>query len=149
MEIKCCSLYVLSQQSAFLEQKPWLTECVEAKGCEIVYYPKFYCELNFIEMVWGWMKSYHRRTSTYNFKDFQAALPRTIEELLPIAFVRKAQRHCFRYMSGYRLDFTGQLLEYSVMKYKSHRSIPPDSMLEVRKQFKESEDKAMKKMRKL
>jgi hypothetical protein len=29
---RCCAVYVLSQQPDFLEQKEWLTECIEKHG---------------------------------------------------------------------------------------------------------------------
>ena len=45
----------------FLAQKSWLSETIEKyPGCFLFFYPKYHCELNFIEMVWGWIKSYHR-----------------------------------------------------------------------------------------
>ena len=61
---RCCAQYVLSQQPDFLEQKEWLTEVVEAAGFHVIFFPKYHCELNFIEMIWGWIKSYHRRNCT-------------------------------------------------------------------------------------
>jgi hypothetical protein len=30
-----------------------LQEIIEAKGHKVVFYPKFHCELNYIEMYWG------------------------------------------------------------------------------------------------
>ena len=64
----CCASYVLSQEPDFQEQKEWLTEVVNAEGFDIVFFPKYHCELNYIEMIWGWVKSYHRRTCTYNYE---------------------------------------------------------------------------------
>ena len=40
--------------------------------------PKYHCELNYIEMIWGWAKSHHRRTCTYNYKDLKARLPENL-----------------------------------------------------------------------
>ena len=75
-------------------------------------------------MIWSWIKSYLRRYCTYKFKDLEAKLPDVIENKLPIEFVRRAQQHCLRYMSAYRLGLTGAALEYTVRIYKCHRSIP-------------------------
>ena len=49
---KCCLTYVLSNEPDFKGQKEWLTEVVENSNCRIIFYPKYHCELNFIEMVW-------------------------------------------------------------------------------------------------
>ena len=86
---------------------------------------KFHCELNFIEMVWGWTKSHHRTHCTYTYKDLKTGLPITLDEKLPIAYVRRAFDHCLRFMNGYRLGLTGAVLEYAVKKYKSHRRLSP------------------------
>ena len=122
----CCMFGVLSNEPDFKEQKSWLSETVEFyPGCNIFFFTKFHCELNFIEMVWGWTKSHHRTHCTYNYKDLKAGLPITLEEKLPIAFVRRAFDHCLRFMNGYRDGLTGAVLEYAVKKYKSHRRLSP------------------------
>jgi len=78
---------------------------------------------------------YHRRTCTYNYSDLQNRLPDTLENVLPISFVRKAIRRCFRFISGYRLNLTGPLLEF-VVKFKSHRAIPSDMKQVIAEDFK-------------
>jgi hypothetical protein len=120
----CCASYVLSQEPDFLEQKEWLTEVLVAAGFDIIYFPKYHCELNFIEMVRGWVTSYHRRTCTYNYADLKKRLPDTFLTEMPLAFVRRAFRYCFRFMDGYRQGFDGPLLDFSMKKYSSHRTIP-------------------------
>ena len=101
-----------------------MTEVVEAAGFETIFYPKYHPELNFIEMVWGWIKAYHRRTCTYNYNDLKNNLPDTLENKLPLAFVRRASNHCERFMSGYKIDIEGPLLDYAMKKYKGHRRFP-------------------------
>ena len=49
---------------------------------EIIFYPKYHCELNYIEMIWGWVKKNRRRTCTYNYKDLKDKLPKTFDNLL-------------------------------------------------------------------
>ena len=46
----CCAVCVLSLQPDFLAQKPLIKEIVENWGHKVIFYPKFHCELNFIEM---------------------------------------------------------------------------------------------------
>ena len=138
---RCCAQYVLSQQPDFLEQKEWLTEVVEAAGFNVIFFPKYHCELNFIEMIWGWIKSYHRRNCPYNYKDLKTTLPDTVENKLPLSFVRKCSRRCERYMTGYQAGLEGPLLDYAMKKYKGHRNIPSESKEEIKQQFQEKLDK--------
>ena len=111
---KCCLTCVLSTEPDSAGQKEWLTEVVEKKNCRIIFYPKYHCELNFIEMVWGWLKSHHRRSCTYTFKHLEENLPLSLENILPLSFVRRASQHCFRFMQGYRHFLSGSILEYAV-----------------------------------
>ena len=75
----CCASYVLSKEEDFLEQEEWLAEVVKRAGFNIIFYPKYHCELNYIKMVWGWTKSYHGRFCTYNYKDLKSELPTTCQ----------------------------------------------------------------------
>ena len=119
---KCCATYVASKEPDFLAQKSYLAETVENEGFNIMFYPKYNCELNYIELVWGWIQRYHRDTCTYNFRDLERELPRTVEEIIRLRFVRKAARRVLRYAEGYRLKKIGPDLEAYVTKnYKAHR----------------------------
>ena len=136
----CCMYYVLSQEPDFLEQKPWLHETVEKQaGFHFMLYPKYHCELNYIEMVWGYIKAYHRRHCTYSFKDLDGAdgLVKTLNERIPISFVRRASNHCLRYMSFYRAGLHGPELEFAVRKYRSHRAINPEQKAMIKLSFEE------------
>ena len=136
LSVKCCASYVLSNEPDLLSQEEWLTEVVHDAGFSILFYPKYHCELNFIEMIWGWTKSHHRRTCTYNYKDLKDRLPRTFLELLPLAFVRRTLQHCLRFMSGYRQSLEGPLLDYAMKKYTSHRVVPEGITDELTKEYR-------------
>lgn len=132
---KCCASYVLANEPDFLAQEEWLTQVVHEAGFKIIFYPKYHCELNYIEMIWGWVKNYHRRTCTYNYKDLKDRLPKTFDNLLPLAFVRKVFQHCLRFMSGYRQNLEGPLLDYAMTKYTSHRTVPLGVAEEIAKEY--------------
>ena len=108
--------YAASKEPDFLAQKSYLAEALENEGFNIIFYPKYRCELNYIELVWGWIKRYHRDTCTYNFRDLERDLPRTVEEIIPLRFVKKAARRVLRYAEGYRLKKIGPDLEAYVTK---------------------------------
>ena len=107
------------------------------KTCRIIFYPKYHCELNFIEMVWGWLKSHHRRSCTYTFKYLEENLPLSLENTLPLSFVRRTSQHCFRFMQGYRHGLSGSILEYAVKRYTSHRAIPVHVFITIENDYEE------------
>ncbi len=47
---KCCACHILAAQEDFLNQKPILQEVIESLGHKVIFYPKFHCEFNYIEM---------------------------------------------------------------------------------------------------
>ena len=49
----CCCRHLLYTQRDFALQKSLLQEHVESRGHLCDYYPKYHCELNFIEQYWG------------------------------------------------------------------------------------------------
>ena len=48
----CCARSVLAAEQDFKEQKGRLQEELEFCGQLVIFYPKFHCELNFIERYW-------------------------------------------------------------------------------------------------
>ena len=54
----CCLTKLLSQQADFKEQLNMLEEVIEKAGHICLFLPKFHCELNPIEMLWGYVKRY-------------------------------------------------------------------------------------------
>jgi len=49
----CCCRRLLFSQPDFTNQKSQLQELVESRGHVCDFYPKYHCELNFIEQYWG------------------------------------------------------------------------------------------------
>lgn len=49
----CCCWRILFLQPNFVSQKPQLQELIESCGHLCDFYPKYHCELNFIEQYWG------------------------------------------------------------------------------------------------
>ena len=64
---QCCARHCISVEPDFLAQKEWLREIIEDAGHKILFLPKYHCELNYIENVWGYMKAALRKTCDYNF----------------------------------------------------------------------------------
>ena len=56
----CCCRHLLFSQPDFISQKPMLQEHIESRGHLCDFYPKYHCELNFIEQYWGAAKLHFR-----------------------------------------------------------------------------------------
>jgi hypothetical protein len=52
----CCMNRVLSLQDDFRTEKPQLQSIIEKAGHICLFLPRFHCELNAIEMLWGYVK---------------------------------------------------------------------------------------------
>jgi len=53
-----CTCQVISLKSDFFIQKEVIEELIEKADYKYIFYPKFYCELNFIERYWRAYKRY-------------------------------------------------------------------------------------------
>lgn len=71
----------------------------------------------------GYVKAYHRKNCNYNYNQLDQNFPLTLTQKIPLDFIKKSYRYCFRFMSGYRIGLTGRLLNYGVKKYKYHKMI--------------------------
>ena len=60
LEGRCCARALMAAQKDFREQKGRLEEELNAVNHLTIFYPKFHCELNFIERFWCSPKWYAR-----------------------------------------------------------------------------------------
>ena len=121
----CCMGRIISLQPDFKEQKSQLEELIVSRGHVCLFFPKFHCELNFIELFWAQVKYLIREKCEYNLASLLTAIPETMDALsrdLPLP--QRLQRHTFRYVDAYSKGMTGRLAIYVVKKYRGHRTIP-------------------------
>ena len=55
-DVWCCMNQVLASQGDFLSEKPLIQSIIEDAGHVCLFLPRFHCELNPIEMLWGYGK---------------------------------------------------------------------------------------------
>src|SRR2546429_9048311 len=122
-QINCCACRLMSLELDFLNQKGAIAETIEKAGHKCIFYPKFHCELNFIERYWGAAKKYARENCNYSWSSLQHVVPAALESVDTV-MIRKFARKAWRYMDLYKNGITGKLAEYAAKKYKYHRCIP-------------------------
>jgi len=57
---RCCCRRMLYNEPDFVNVKSLLEIACEARGFRAIFFPKFHCELNFIEQCWGYSKRVYR-----------------------------------------------------------------------------------------
>ncbi|RIA80370.1 hypothetical protein C1645_838829 [Glomus cerebriforme] len=118
-----CQLY-------FLAQKSELETVIEKAGHRCIFYPKFHCELNFIEMYWGAAKRYMCEYCDYTWNGLQKTVPEALNSISLIKIRWFAQKS-WRYMDIYRKGVTGKLAIFAEKKYKSHRRVSDDILNQI------------------
>lgn len=116
----CCMHRVLSLQDDFANEKPLLQHYIEGQGHVCLFLPKFHCEFNPIEMVWGYAK--YRKASHYSvlncdlnscafagYRNLSDGKFATAKILVPQCLdmcdtltIRRFFRKTWRYMDAYR-----------------------------------------------
>ena len=92
---------------------------------EAIFLPKFHCELNCIEFLWGFMKRRVRSqvSGTISVQDFL----RIIKEALvacPVVMIRRWYRRMWKLILLYEVGLPITVAKYICKKYSSHRTIP-------------------------
>jgi hypothetical protein len=126
----CCAIHILSLQPDFASKRPLIQEVIETHGHKVIFFPKFHCELNFIEYFWGAIKKYTRNNCDYTFKGLEKTVPEALDSV-SLEQIRKYARHSWRFIDAYRKGLTGAHASYIVKKYKSHRHIPENISFEI------------------
>ena len=102
----------------FKYEKTKVETMIADRGHRCIFIPKYHCELNPIECVWGYAKQYTRKYCDYTFVGLEKR--RNVSTDL----IQKYFRWVREYASGYREGFAaGPDLEKAVKKYKSHRCV--------------------------
>jgi hypothetical protein len=128
----CCCRRILFNQPDFGNQKSALQELIERRGHLCDFYPKFHCELNFIEMYWGAVKFRYRKTpTTSNIDEMEANVKKCLDEVPDVSMIRFANRAA-RFISAHAAGFTGMDLGYIKPEYKSHRMLPASAIREMK-----------------
>ncbi|RGB24522.1 hypothetical protein C1646_772973, partial [Rhizophagus diaphanus] len=95
--ITCCACRVISLEPDFIAQKGTIEELIENAGHKCIFFPKFHCELNFIERYWGAAKRYSRENCDYSWEGLQKIIPESLNSV-NLTTIRKFSRKCWHYI---------------------------------------------------
>ncbi|KIO17560.1 hypothetical protein M407DRAFT_32750 [Tulasnella calospora MUT 4182] len=129
-DVYCCMEKCLSDQEDFRSEKPLLQQEIEKAGHLCLFLPKFHCELNPIEMYWGFAKQRFRDQCDGTFPRAKTLVPECLDGC-PLETIRRFFRRSWRYVDAYRSGLTGKMADFAVKKYSSHRRIGAKVMMEV------------------
>ena len=130
-ETMCCRR-ILYNQPDFAEGESLLeTHCRKRGIHDVVFLPKFHCELNFIEQCWGRAKSIYRTYPPSSSKeDLEANTLRSLESI-PLPMMRKFATRSRRFLDAYDRGLNGKQAAWAARKYRGHRVLPLDIMEEL------------------
>ena len=118
---------ILANHPDFKEEKNALATFVEGKGHKALFLPKFHCELNGIERVWGHSKRIARAYCSYSLLSLRETVPFALDSVTPENirnYINKSRVYMFAYLGG---SIPGSEMEKTVKKmskeYKSHRRV--------------------------
>jgi len=127
--LKCQDLSARKVMKGCLDimfEKSELQLMIESRGHICEFLPKFHCELNPIERVWGRSKQLVRDLCE---DDYKTMLDTVVRSLMPDWLPRELISAYFRksrdYFRVYRDGINGPEAERAVKLYKSHRRLPP------------------------
>ncbi|KAJ8473629.1 hypothetical protein ONZ45_g16225 [Pleurotus djamor] len=120
----CCCRRLLFNQPDFTNVESILETQCRARGFEVLYLPKFHCELNFIEQCWGYAKRLYRLNPA---STLEADLVKNALEALdsiPLNTMRRFANRATRFMDAYHQGLDGKQSAWAAKKYRGHRVLP-------------------------
>ena len=94
-----------------------------------MFYPKFHCELNYIESFWAEAKWYSRLHCNYTFKDLKEVVLCALDSV-SLKKIHQFARRSACYISAYELGLSGKVAVFAVKWYKSHHRVPANVLKE-------------------
>ncbi|KIK32812.1 hypothetical protein CY34DRAFT_110837 [Suillus luteus UH-Slu-Lm8-n1] len=110
----CCMAHLLSQQDDFANQESMLETLIKKTGHLCILLPKFHCELNPIEMYWGWCKYRYRETPKNSFGEAKKAAEHFLNAC-PLEVFHCFINHSWHFMSAYQKGLTGEAAAWAVI----------------------------------
>ena len=114
---------ILSNHEDFATEKTQVEHYVNGRGLQCYFLPKFHCELNRIEQVWGQSKAYCRAHTNFILVKLREILNPALDSVtvdLIRKHFRKAREYERAYLEGKK---AGKEVVVAVKLYNSHRRV--------------------------
>src|SRR5258706_3170450 len=116
----CCALRILEAEDDFRNEVSLLETVIRAAGHDVIFYPKFHCELNYIEYYWAALKRYTREHCKYSFPELEKTVLEAMGSV-DIKTIRRFADRSKRWLMAYINGLTEEQRAYAEKQYKSHR----------------------------
>lgn len=113
---------LIEKEEDFRNEKPIVQHLIESAGHEILWVPKYHCELNFIENVWAQSKKFTKEHCNYRLDGLRKTIPlglACVSVLNCQMYARKSRE----YMKGYKEGANTANVHENLKTYKSHRRV--------------------------
>jgi hypothetical protein len=97
-----------------------LEHVIVQAGHEVIFYPKFHCELNYIEYYWAVVKCYTRENCKYSFTELEKTVLEGLNAI-DIKTIRRFADRSKRWLMAYINDLSADQRTYAEKEYKSHK----------------------------
>ena len=85
----CCCWRILFNQPDFVKGKNIVEDTFNSRGFEVYFFPKFHCELNFIEQCWGYAKQLYCLNPESLHEDVLEQNVITALDAIPLVCIRR------------------------------------------------------------
>ncbi|PVF90974.1 hypothetical protein CPB86DRAFT_878752 [Serendipita vermifera] len=124
----CCCRRILFNQPDFMMSKSNVEELLNKHGHICDFYPKFHCELNFIEQYWGAAKyRYRGLPGTRDTTEMERNVTHCLDDV-PFVQMQRYWIRSLRFMDAYAKGLTGAQAVWANKRYHGHRTLPMDIM---------------------
>ena len=151
----CCCRRLLFSQSDFVHHKSQLEELIKSHGHLCNFYPKYHCELNFIEQYWDAAKlRFQSMGHVATIADMEKIVKACLDDILILQIRRDVVLHSFSChspslcLSRYANRSVHFILAYGQglfdaqaiwanQRYHRHHTLPPELVAQVRQSILE------------